>query len=139
MAGGSDMFDLQHGVAISEASPDHRAVVLDRQHLMAQAMGDEMLAAEVLEMFMEQSADILRTIRDAASVAIRSDAAHRLKGGARAIGAFRVADAAQALEDLAEEAHEDDVLEAIAALHAAVAEARATIAATLHGSDRPGL
>ena len=56
----------------------------------------------------------------------RADIAHRLRGSALAIGAFAVAEAAEAVEMIFEGAGEAEG--AIAALAKAVAEARAAIA-----------
>jgi HPt (histidine-containing phosphotransfer) domain-containing protein len=134
MFGQLEVTDLTHG----SASVD-RPVVLDIDHLTAQALDDEELAREVLAMFLDQSADMLRIVRDAAAGLDRRNAAHRLKGSARAVGAFRVAAASEALEFLPEDADEPTLLERIAALHASVAEARSAIAARLHGASGPGL
>jgi len=58
--------------------------------------------------------------------------AHTLKGSARAIGAFGVADAAEGLE--AAIRHGDDPVQALARLKDAVAEARTAIDAILRRS-----
>ena len=58
--------------------------------------------------------------------------AHTLKGSARAIGAFRVADAAECLEAVLAEG--DDPAEALAELDDAVAGARTAIDAILRRS-----
>lgn len=123
-----------------DAGPDAEApAILDLRHLSAQTMGDDDLAREVLGMFFEQSNDVLRAVREAAGAQTRTDAAHLLKGAARAVGAFAVAAQAHRVEMLAAEADEDSVLEALAGLHAAVAEARAVIAARLQVSRAGGL
>src|SRR4051812_22927136 len=101
-----------------------RPAILDLEHLAAQALDDAELAREVLAMFLDQSADMLRIVREAADALERRNAAHRLKGSARAIGAFQVAAASEDLEFLPEGADEPTLLERIAALHASVAEAR---------------
>jgi HPt (histidine-containing phosphotransfer) domain-containing protein len=114
-------------------------VVLDLRHLTAQTMGDADLARDVLGMFFEQSNDVLRSLRDARDPRGRSDAAHRLKGAARAVGAFAVAAHAERVEGLADEADEGAVLAVVAGLHAAVAEARTVIAARLQDRQVGGL
>jgi HPt (histidine-containing phosphotransfer) domain-containing protein len=58
--------------------------------------------------------------------------AHTMKGSARAIGAFRVADAAEALEAAIRDG--DDPAQALAGLKDAVAEARTAIDAILRRS-----
>jgi HPt (histidine-containing phosphotransfer) domain-containing protein len=109
--------------------------ILDRDHLARQTHNDADLERQVMGMFFEQSALVLRQIRDAAEPRQRSEAAHRLKGSARAVGAWRVAEASDRLETLPPSATDDRVLEAIAGLHATVAEARAAIAGLLDGAQ----
>jgi HPt (histidine-containing phosphotransfer) domain-containing protein len=113
--------------------------VVDWDHLARQTMQDEALAREILGMFMDQSQDLLRALREARSAVDRADAAHTLKGSARAVGAFAVADAAAAVEMLPADAPDGPLLDAVARLHAAVAEARSAIAARLPGAAGPGL
>ncbi len=138
---GGDVFDA--GYAVNGPGPDvtegRPTAVLDKAHLSAQTLGDEALARSVLEMFLDQSAEVLRTVRDTRDAVARSQAAHLLKGSSRAIGAMRVAVAAQQVEDLSPAAPEGEVLAAVAALHASVAEARAAIAAELDGNASHGL
>lgn len=69
---------------------------LDLDHLARMTLGDTELEHEVLAMFAEQSTRLI-----AAMAALPADAsalAHKLKGSARGIGAFAVADAAARLE-----------------------------------------
>lgn len=74
------------------------SALLDREHLDRQTFGDADLRAEIVGMFREQSAEIVRAIEAATGSAAVIDLAHRLKGSARAVGAFRLAEAAQAVE-----------------------------------------
>jgi HPt (histidine-containing phosphotransfer) domain-containing protein len=113
--------------------------VLDAAVLAGQTLGDEALARSVLAMFLDQSADVLRVVRDTQDPQARADAAHLLKGSSRAIGAARVSAAAQQVEDLPADAPQSHVLSAVAALHASVAEARAAIAARIDGNASHGL
>jgi HPt (histidine-containing phosphotransfer) domain-containing protein len=122
-----------------DGDPGEEHVVLDLRHLTAQTMGDADLARDVLGMFFEQSNDVLRRLRDARDPRVRSDAAHLLKGAARAVGAFAVAAEAERVESLADEADEGAVLAVVAGLHAAVAEARSVIAARLQDRQVGGL
>ena len=69
---------------------------IDFEHLKRMTLGDAGLEQEVLAMFLAQSARLVATL-----AAMPSDAAalaHTLKGSARAIGAFAVAEAAGRLE-----------------------------------------
>ncbi|MGN6310933.1 MAG: Hpt domain-containing protein [Xanthobacteraceae bacterium] len=72
----------------------HGAIDLDHLHKMT--LSDPALEREVLRLFVEQTANLMRTL---ASLPENAAAlAHTLKGSACAIGAFRVAEAAAALE-----------------------------------------
>lgn len=74
--------------------PDGPALDLD--HLTRMTLGERELEREVLTLFAQQSADLLERLeklpREGASLA------HTLKGSARGIGAFAVAEAADQLE-----------------------------------------
>lgn len=113
--------------------------ILDLGHLARQTLNDSELERQVMGLFFEQSALVLRQIRDAGGHRQRIEAAHKLKGSARAIGAWRVAEASDRLEALPAEANDDSLMEAIVGLHAAVAEARAAIAGLLDHGGASGL
>ncbi|MBR0843964.1 Hpt domain-containing protein [Bradyrhizobium liaoningense] len=100
---------------------------LDLDHLSRMTLGDAELEQEVLAMFAEQAAGLLAAM--AAMPAEAGALAHKLKGSARGIGAFVVADAAARLETAIRTGH--DRPRAFAALKDAVAEVRAVIAAIL--------
>lgn len=72
---------------------------IDFVHLARQSGGDEALEAELLTLFADQCVRQLSRIIDTSQAAMqRRDAAHTLKGAARAIGAWAVADAADEIE-----------------------------------------
>ncbi|OKO74230.1 Hpt domain-containing protein [Bradyrhizobium sp. AS23.2] len=100
---------------------------LDLDHLSRMTLGDAELEQEVLAMFAEQADCLIATM--AALPAEASALAHKLKGSARGIGAFAVADAAAGLEIAIRTGH--NRLHAFAALKEAVTEARAAIEAIL--------
>jgi HPt (histidine-containing phosphotransfer) domain-containing protein len=103
---------------------------IDSAHLDRMTLGDAGLIREVLAMFSAQAVDLIGRLES-----MPSDApalAHTLKGSARAIGAFRVADAAEILETAIR--RNEDRAEALAGLKDAVAEARAAIDAMLRRS-----
>jgi HPt (histidine-containing phosphotransfer) domain-containing protein len=69
---------------------------IDVGHLDRMTLGDAELEREVLAMFAAQASDLVeRLIRGSTDAAAL---AHKLKGSARAIGAFRVAEAAAEFE-----------------------------------------
>lgn len=98
---------------------------IDFTHLARMTLGDDRLEREVLGMFSAQSLKLLGALNDGPSDA--AALAHTLKGSARAIGAFAVADAAERLE--AEIRCSGNTAEALAELDGAIAQARAAIEA----------
>ena len=96
---------------------------IDIAHLQRMTLGDASLEHEVLAMFSAQAVGLVGALAN-----LPSDAGvlvHTLKGSARAIGAFAVADAASSLEVLIRSG--GDPARALAQLHDAVAQARAAI------------
>jgi HPt (histidine-containing phosphotransfer) domain-containing protein len=100
---------------------------IDLVHLRRMTLGDSALEREVLMMFLKQADRLLGEL--AGLPADAGAMAHTLKGAARAIGAFGVADQASALEDAIRDGR--DAAPALAALDAAVDRARAAIKAAL--------
>src|ERR1700728_2217104 len=103
---------------------------LDIAHLKRMTLGDAGLEREVLAMFSAQAVGLIGTL-----VNLPSDAgalAHTLKGSARGIGAFRVADAAESLESALGSG--DDPARPLAELNEAIAQVRAAIDAILRRS-----
>lgn len=76
--------------------PSHSRPI-DLVHLANQTMGDKSLETEVLQMFARQAR---RALQEMASgePSVVSAAAHRLKGAASAVGAFKVSSVAEELE-----------------------------------------
>jgi HPt (histidine-containing phosphotransfer) domain-containing protein len=103
---------------------------IDTEHLARMTLGDASLKHEVLAMFSAQAVSLVGAL-----TALPADAgalAHTLKGSARAIGAFAVADAAESLEALIQNG--DDPALGLAELKDAVAQARIAIDAILRRS-----
>jgi HPt (histidine-containing phosphotransfer) domain-containing protein len=96
---------------------------IDIEHLARMTLGDIRLEREVLAMFSAQAVSLVGTLSrlpaDAGSLA------HMLTGSARAIGAFRVADAAGHLQAVIQSG--GDPTEALADLNDAVAQARMAV------------
>ncbi|WGR92857.1 Hpt domain-containing protein [Bradyrhizobium sp. ISRA443] len=103
---------------------------IDLDHLQRMTLGDPGLEREVLAMFSAQSARILGELT--ALPAEAATHAHTLKGSARAIGAFGVADAAARLERALSSG--SDPSQPLAELGTVIAEARAAIELILHRS-----
>ncbi|MDO8400248.1 MAG: Hpt domain-containing protein [Bradyrhizobium sp.] len=103
---------------------------IDLEHLRRMTLGDAGLEREVLAMFAAQTVGLIGAL---AALPPESGAlAHTLKGSARAIGAFAVADAAARLEAAFQKG--DDPAPSLAGLRDAVTEARAAIDAILRRS-----
>jgi HPt (histidine-containing phosphotransfer) domain-containing protein len=103
---------------------------IDSRHLEQMTLGDGRLESEILTLFSAQAADLIDALAklppDAAGVA------HKLKGSARAVGAFGVAAAVENLEHVMRNSGETS--DALNALQKAVAQARAAIDAKLRRS-----
>ena len=100
---------------------------IDFEHLSRMTLDDPALECEVLTMFVTQSAKLLDQL--AALPAEAGSLAHTLKGSARAIGAFAVAEAADRLETAL--AGQGDARAMLDGLRDAVAQAQGTIEAFL--------
>jgi HPt (histidine-containing phosphotransfer) domain-containing protein len=109
-------------------APDDGPIDID--HLRRMTLGDARLEREVLAMFAAQSVSLIATLVSLPANAVAL--AHTLKGSARAIGAFRVADAAQSLEAAIRDG--DEPTEALAELHEAITQARMAVDAMLRRS-----
>ena len=103
---------------------------IDIEHLQRMTLGDASLEREVLAMFSAQAAGLIGKL--AALPADAAALAHTLKGSARAIGAFAVADAASDLEAVLQQG--GNVSQALTELKAAIAQARMAVDAILRRS-----
>jgi HPt (histidine-containing phosphotransfer) domain-containing protein len=108
--------------------PDDGPINFD--HLRQMTMGDASLEQEVLAMFAAQSTELIEKIVRLPPNA--AELAHKLKGSAQAVGAFRVAEAAEWLVDVVREG--SDNAEALMTLTDAVLEAREEIDSVLKRS-----
>ena len=73
------------------------ATPIDREHLSRMTLGERELEREVLALF-DRQADLLLARMRKGEQSVAAAAAHTLKGSARGIGAWRVANAAETLE-----------------------------------------
>jgi HPt (histidine-containing phosphotransfer) domain-containing protein len=77
--------------------------VVDLAHLARYTGGDEAINAEILRLFDTQTSEIvggLQAVLDARDAKSWKEATHALKGAARGIGAFALADAAAFAEPI---------------------------------------
>jgi HPt (histidine-containing phosphotransfer) domain-containing protein len=114
-------------LTVAEPKP----MTIDEDHLGRMTLGDRSLEREVLEIFVRQITLTLKRIAGATPSCIGA-AAHTLKGSARGIGAWRVARAAERLEQMAASGGGDQAMNAaVSELEAASVEACASIKARL--------
>ncbi len=87
--------------AVDSATPPRGvlpAAPIDRAHLSRFTFGNVDLEIEVLGLFAQQAPETLAQLADASSPKAWRDAAHTMKGSARAVGAWQVANAAEHAE-----------------------------------------
>ena len=108
--------------------------VIDKTHLERITLGDRGLEREVLQIFVRQAAIMIGRIAGTAPD-VAATAAHTLKGSARGIGAWRVAEAAERVERASREGDAEGLNAAITDLKAASLEASAVIGARLTGKS----
>jgi HPt (histidine-containing phosphotransfer) domain-containing protein len=99
---------------------------IDLAHLSRYTFGNAALQREVLQLFAEQAPATLAQLSSAETQKDWRDAAHTLKGSARAVGAWRVARCAERAETIDVGAQEK--ARVVRALEAALDEARRYIA-----------
>jgi HPt (histidine-containing phosphotransfer) domain-containing protein len=110
------------------------ARILDPAHLQRQTFGDRSLEREVLALFERQCDRLLPLIAAAERLPERADAAHTLKGAARAIGAWRVASLCETLEAALDQGRSAETLGRLRGkLEKALGETRAAVAERWRG------
>jgi len=118
-------------VEAGEPAEERATRPVDLVHLSHYTLGERALEREVLELFCTQSVLYLEQLRAAMSDKAWKDAAHSLKGSARAVGAWHAAQAAERAEIL----HGDGLTQFRAAriseIEASLREAEAFIVALL--------
>jgi HPt (histidine-containing phosphotransfer) domain-containing protein len=103
---------------------------IDTAHLARMTLGERSLEREVLALFDRQADMLLPRIRGG-TPALAAASAHTLKGSASGIGAFRVARAAEAVEQAKKGDEFEAITAAIETLAAMLDEAKAEIARLL--------
>ncbi|MGE0701741.1 MAG: Hpt domain-containing protein [Hyphomicrobiaceae bacterium] len=100
---------------------------IDHAHLSRYTFGNRALEIEVLQLFADQAPQYLDQLRKAVTEKSWRDAAHTLKGSAKAVGAIRVAERAERAEAL--RATPDPLVRerAVVAIEEALEEARSHI------------
>jgi HPt (histidine-containing phosphotransfer) domain-containing protein len=113
--------------------PPSAGEAIDIHHLARMTLGERTLQREVLALFDRQADVLLPRIRRGAPP-LAASLAHTLKGSAASIGAFKVARAAEAVEQAQGLTDRDAaVAAAVERLAAVLAEAKAEIARLISG------
>jgi HPt (histidine-containing phosphotransfer) domain-containing protein len=86
------------------AGPRSRARPVDLTHLSRQTLGDRALEQEVLQLFVQQALSVRDQIAEAGK-SERLRLAHGLKGSARGVGAFALADCVAEIEKQPDDKH----------------------------------
>ena len=89
---------------------------VDLVHLSKYTLGNRSLEKEVLELFNQQSVIYLKRLAEAENMVAWNQAAHTIKGSAKGIGAWKVAEIAENAELLlvaTSEANRRELLEAL--------------------------
>ncbi len=73
---------------------------LDLVHLSRQTLGDRELEREILSLFVKQSVQLSQRMFKSSKAEEQHDLAHTLIGSARAVGAWRVAKAAEHVDSV---------------------------------------
>jgi HPt (histidine-containing phosphotransfer) domain-containing protein len=96
---------------------------IDHAHLARYTFGNRALEVEVLKLFAGQAPETLAQLQAAATEKAWREAAHTLKGSARAVGAFAVAERAERAEALTASTDAEERRRAVEATAEALAAA----------------
>ena len=121
----------QTALGPAPALAEEAAPCIDLAHLKRYTFGERALMREVLELFRAQSDACLARLAASSSEDEWREAAHALKGSARAVGACRVTEAAERAETLSAVALSQGRERSLQAVERAIEEANAEIAALL--------
>lgn len=113
------------GTSLGETRTDGPPV--DLVHLARQTFGDTELEREVLQLFLVQSRIYLNRLKEARDAEQWLRASHTIKGSARGIGAWAVAERAEAAERLGQDVADTRCREAIVALEQEIDSANSYI------------
>ena len=91
------MFEGDLPMRLSTEAGETKSAPVDLEHLARQTLDDKEVQREVLKMFVDQIAVALSSI-EALGEKDRFALAHSLKGSARSVGAFALADCAEQIE-----------------------------------------
>lgn len=116
------------------AAQSHPAL-LDDAHLATITGGDTALALDVLNIFSDNASAYVRKLREAQSSDDWHDAAHTLKGSARGIGAWQLADLCERAEKLSSKGGPADRSIALGDISCAVSKVVAAIAVRCRQMD----
>ncbi len=97
---------------------------IDLVHLARHTLGDPQLEREVLQLFAAQARTYLNRIKEAGDARTWRESAHTIKGAARGVGAWKVAEEADRAERMAFSPDDERCRNSVAALESAIDSAR---------------
>ena len=92
------MWRTEQGITSTAGTAASYERPIDLVHLARQTLGDRCLEQEILTLYLKQAQSLLSRIEQSPCARERADIAHTLKGSSRAVGAWQVATAAEAVE-----------------------------------------
>lgn len=95
---------------------------VDLVHLSRYTLGNRSLEREVLSLFLTQSTIYLQRLKDAGTDKDWMDAAHTIKGSAKSIGAWQLAQSAETAETLKSAARKSGSADVLAELERLIGE-----------------
>ena len=122
------VIEVQTDTSTSDCRP------VDLVHLSRLTLGNRDLEQEVLQLFIRQSSIYLKRLSEASDKKSWCDAAHTIKGSAKGIGAWKVAEIAEAIERVQKAEAEGETRELLQALSESVEEANAFIESVISKS-----
>lgn len=122
-------FDALENIKSPPLVPDVEAI--DFTHLARMTLGAPRLERDILRLF-DYQAEMLAARMDVAAPRLAAASAHTLKSTAQGIGAWRIARLADEVEVTAARPDQTELARSVAALLAAIVEARALISKHLY-------
>lgn len=104
----------------SDGKPARNDRPIDLVHLARHTMGDPELEREVLQLFVTQAKIYLTRLKEAGNARMWRETAHTIKGAARGIGAWQVAEQAEQAELLSFDPEDRRCRTAIAAVESEI-------------------
>jgi HPt (histidine-containing phosphotransfer) domain-containing protein len=124
-------------VGLGQGAPMEDGPPVDMLHLRRYTLGDRRLEREILTLFIEHAPATIAAMKQAVSDSDWTNAAHSLKGSARAVGAWRIAMLAERAERIGGIGDRSACLRVMQNIEEAATEARDHISTLGEPGDPP--